>query len=514
MLSQPSTTNSFWDQHRSLLLLILVSIFLLAGAIRLYKIQAPGMLPERDFGSAILARDFFFRSEDSIPEWEREVSSKTVQTIPILEPPVTEFLVSILYRVAGSEHMWIARVLTSIFWLIGGIFLYKIARSFLSTGAAIVSTAFYLFAPLGILLRRSFQPDALMMLMFLVSLYAILKYYEQPVMPRLIIAGTITGLTLLYRPIVLFTLLAAFIALGIAQQRSWKGAFNRQTAIFLTMSLLPPLLYYGYITLLTDGAQTTMSFQPHLYLRREYWRGWLDSGLYAVGAAAIVVAMLGLAILPLDWPLAMLSGLWLGYIVFGLTFNYHTQTHPYYQAQLIPIVALSFGPLVDLIGDRLKTNPRRHYWILPIGAIMILGMTLSVLQVRGVLANPLPVRKETEQAIGEIVHHSTKAVYVANNYGITLEYNGKLTGSYWPRRIESPLYLSTRGQRILSIEERLAALNFVPEYFIITNFREYEQNHTDLRDYLDANCSIFSKSDEYLIYSGCRSLIEDQVSTN
>jgi 4-amino-4-deoxy-L-arabinose transferase-like glycosyltransferase len=42
---------------------------------------------------------------------------------------------------------------------------------FLSTGAALVSTAFYLFAPLGILLSRSFQPDALMMLMFLVSLF-------------------------------------------------------------------------------------------------------------------------------------------------------------------------------------------------------------------------------------------------------------------------------------------------------------------------------------------------------
>lgn len=502
---QPSTDQSasFLDQRPKLLFLILVSLFFLAGAARLYRLQAPGMLPERDFGSAILARDLFFRHSDTVPEWKKAVSMETLQNIPILEPPVTEFLVSLLYRVIGSEQIWMARLLTSSFWLLGGIFLYKIAKMFLSTEASIVTTAFYLLTPLGILLSRSFQPDALMMLMFLASLFCISKYYERPSQLQLVAAITITGLTVLHRPIVLPFLFSAFAALAIAEQRTWKGIIQPQKVIFFVLSLLPSLLYYGYITFITDGRQALMSFQPHILLQRVYWKGWLDLGISAVGATALVAAVLGLAMLPAGRPLALVTGLWFGYLIFGLTFTYHIHTHKYYHALLIPIVALSFGPLVSVIVNRLSDSSKKRYWILSMTAIVILTLTLGLRQVRANLGNRRFAEEEVAREIGEIVDHSSKIVYISRNYGVPLQYYGELTGTYWPRRISSPLYLSSHGLEEHSVEERLDTLHFTPEYFTITDFSQFSKYHTDLKDYLITNCTLIAEKDEYLIYAEC-----------
>jgi 4-amino-4-deoxy-L-arabinose transferase-like glycosyltransferase len=92
---------------------------------------------------------------------------------PVLEPPITEYIVSVLYRLIGKEEFWYSRYLTNAFWLIGGIFFYKTIKFLISPETAFIGTAYYLFIPMGIIISRSFQPDSLMMMMFLISLYYI-----------------------------------------------------------------------------------------------------------------------------------------------------------------------------------------------------------------------------------------------------------------------------------------------------------------------------------------------------
>jgi hypothetical protein len=70
-----------------------------------------------------------------------------------------------------------------------------------------------------------------------------------------------------------------------------------------------------------------------------------------------------------------------------------------------------------------------------------------------------------------------------------------------PRRLSH--YLSPRpNDRELSIEQRLEGLGFSPEYFVITDFWEYDSNHDDLK-YLAGSCTLVAESDEYLIYGAC-----------
>lgn len=500
-----SQDQSLFDQKPRLLVVSMIALFLLAGAVRLYKINAPGLLVDRDYTSAILARDFYFKHTNSVEEWRKEIVHIIRQNQPILEPPITEWLVSLIYRAVGSEQIWFARLLTSSFWLVGGIFLYRTVRIVSSTDAAVFATAYYLLVPLSILLSRSFQPDSLMMMLFLISLFNIFRYYERPSGFRLVTAASISGLTLLYRPLVLFTLFGAFTALAIHQKTTWKRVIDRQYLIFIVVSLLPTVLYYGYGIFAAGFLRWKVetSFRPHLLLHREFWKEWLGLGVKAVGYTALLGALVGVPMLRKGLSRSLVIGLGVGYVVFGLVFTMHIHTHGYYHAQLIPIVAISFGPVVTLVINHLRQVCTKWYWWMPVIGALLLVMLFNIREVRGRLGSQVLESEETAREIGEIVNHSSNTVYLAYHYGLPLQYYGELSGAYWPRRITYWLYRRP-GERELSIEERLSALDFAPDYFIITNFKEFNGHHTDLKEFLaNNNCPLVAESDQYLIYKVC-----------
>jgi hypothetical protein len=483
----------------------MIVMFLLAGTFRLYRIGAPGVLIDRDYTSAMFARDFYFRHVDSVEEWRKEMAGLLRQNQPILEPPVTEYLVSLIYRVAGREQLAFARFLTTSFWLVGGIFLYKTAKIVGSREAAIFATAYYLFLPLSILVSRSFQPDSLMMMLFLISLFLILRYDEEPSIRRLVAAAGVSGLALLIRPLVLFAIFGAFIALAINRKGSWLRFLDRHFWLFAILALGPTALYYGYGILIAGFMRwkVTTSFLPHLFLQGVFWRDWLLLCVAAVTTFGLLGSLIALPLQPQGRPRALLLGLWIGFILFGLVFNYHIHTHGYYHAQLIPIVALSLGPLVTLIAGRLRQVINRWYWWLPVASALLLALLFMFRETRSGLGWQQFESPATAREIGAIVNHSTAAVFLSPYYGMPLQYYGELTGAYWPRPIAYRAYRSSDYTE-LSVEARLDALGFAPEYFVITHFSEFRDHHDDLAAYLEANCRLLAESEEYLIYHHCQ----------
>jgi 4-amino-4-deoxy-L-arabinose transferase-like glycosyltransferase len=112
------------------------------------------------------------------------------------------------------------RLLSSIFWLIGAIFLYGIVKRLISIDAAVFSITYYLFVPLGVIVSLSFLPDPMMIMMFLLSLLTILRFYEQPSNSRLVISAIFSGLAILVKPFCLFTIFGAFISLAIYKKKN------------------------------------------------------------------------------------------------------------------------------------------------------------------------------------------------------------------------------------------------------------------------------------------------------
>lgn len=532
------------SQKPVLRLLIIGFLFITAFGIRLYNINNPPLdfSPMKQYHSAHIARVYYFETLESIPEWRREVARVNMERDSILEPPIMEHAAVFAYRILGGEQLWVPRLLSSIFWLIGGVFLYLIAKKIASTGAALFSTAFYLFLPFSISASRSFQAEPMMVMMLLFSLFTILRYYEQPSILRLVTAATISALAILIKPFCLFLIFGMFISLAIYRQGIRKSVISPNFLIFAVISLLPPLIYYlngifiaGF---LKDNARA--SFLPYLLLHSFFWEGWLTMLGRVVGYIGFIGALFGTLMFRQGLPRALLIGLWTGYFVYGLVFTYHIHTHDYYHLPLIPIVALSLGPIGALVINRL-TNQR---WLVAILSIILLTVVLGIglnirqmqwrdispdvktkLKLLGAVfgVNPQFIKffkpdfeREVKiaQEIGEIVGHSTNTIFLtSDDYGNSLLYHGELSGIDWPTSSVLQAWGKRGIQQELNAEERFkrgvigcdwiwesqTPKNYSPEYFIVTDFQELEEQ-ADLKDFLARNFPIVVKNDDYLIF--------------
>lgn len=499
-----------FDPNSRWLKICLVVMFLLAALIRRDEIKAPGHLIEREYNSAIFARAYYMNGNDKVEQWQKDIAFAARDQLPTLEPPLTEFLVSLIYRIVGREEIWYARYLTGFFWLIGGIFLYKTVQALVSINAALVALGYYLFAPWGIIISRSFQPDSLMMMMFLISLYGIVMHFEKQSWRRLLLAGMITGITLLLRPLVLFTLFGAFIAMSLHKSGKWYRVFDKQFAVFLFLSIVFPLAFYGYGIYVAGflQGQASLSFRPHLLTKWDFWLGWLDNGAQVAGHPFLILAVLGFILLRDNLTRFLIAGLTFGYFFFGLFFTFHIHTHPYYHIQLLPIIGVSVAPIIVMIGSTLKKVVGGNWWA-PVLAVLLLAVYFSSRDVRKTLYTATFDDPKLASEIGEVVDHSPRSVFIAYHYGLPLEYYGQISGVPWPVSIDDPFYRRP-DERELSVQERMDGLGFVPEYFIITHFELFNRKHQDLKVYLQKNCTTLAQTDRYLIYGSCQSLTSSE----
>jgi MFS family permease len=481
---------------------LLIFMFLMAALIRRDDIKAPGHLIEREYNSAIFARAFYFENNDSIEPWRQENALATRAQLPLLEPPVTEYLLSILYRIVGQEEIWYGRYLTSAFWLIGGIFLYKTTRKLISTDAAVFAAAYYLFVPWGIIISRSVQPDALMMMMFLISLYLIVRYFDHPGWRRLILAGTVTGLTLLLRPLVIFPLFCTFIALSI-HHKGFKHFFDRKSALFFLLSLAFPIAFYGYGIFIAGflQGQAALSFRPHLLFEMKFWQSWVELAVPVAGSSALIAGFIGFLSFRKPIFRSLVIGLVIGYFFFGVVFTFHIITHPYYHIQLFPVIAVCASVFLVQVFTSLKNQIGRNWWA-PALSILLFVLYFNHKEVKDDLYDYAFENPSLAAEIGEIIHHSPRTVFVAYHYGLPLEYYGEFAGAPWPVRIDDA-FLRPPNEKERSVTERLDSIGFIPEYFVITNFTLYNKQHQDLQVYLEENCRIYTQKEQYLIYHAC-----------
>ena len=499
--AQETHRSGLLNQKPRLLRATVALLFLLGLAIRVYFIQEPGVVPDRQYRSFLIARAYYFEMSDAIPEWRKNVASTSSQRQESLEPQITERIVGLIYRLVNGDHWWIARLVASFFWLIGGIPLYLLAKRIGSGESAVISTAYYLLVPYGVLLSLSFLPEPLMIMMLLFSLLAIVRYYEKPSHLRLLFAGSISGLAILIKPFVVFIILGAFLALAIYEKRTIRRILDFSLLIFATVSLLPGGLFYGYGILGEEYLRWKVetSFLPHFFLSRTYWEGWFLAGTEAVGFAPLLIALLGLPMLQKGESRPLVVGLGAGYVAFCLSFNYFIHFLAYYHAQLIVIVALSIGPILALLAHHLRTLCTRWYAWAP---VFLALMCIAFFNIRSIQRGHIYPQIEGEEIaseIGELVNHSNRVAYLSYVYGLPLEYYGELAGEYWPRPAkEWPL--QKESDQPLSIEERIELIGFSPEYFVVTQFEEYKRYHSDLKNFLETNGSLVAQRENYLIY--------------
>ena len=489
---------------------LLLTVLLVAGVvIRAQGLSEPlvSFHPLRHYRSALIARTCFYESTPSTPDWAVAIARAGRDIQQAGEPPVSEWLACLGYRIAGRELLVIPRALSVIWWLSGAIAVYLLGQRLISRNGALVAVALHLFLPYAIVATRTFQPDSLMTACAIWATYALVRWHERPTRGRLITAASLTGLALFVKPMSVFVVMPAMVALASTGSARlsfawWRGAF-RDVDFWLMagLALGPPGLYYGTSLLAGSLAQDQFQtrFVPALLATSFFWEGlarqahrvfgWMMVAAAAVGTVAAVQPLLR----------RLLRAIWLGYAAFAVAFTYHVPTHDYYHLPFIPIAALAAAAGIDRLCSRRRWQPRLTFAATGVlsAAIACWGAAVAwrSLRVPDAAAIVADYRR-----IGEVTQHDGKIIFLDLEYGYSLMYHAEVAGDAWPGLAD------LEAERLDGRAPRPAARRFAedyagmrPRYFVVTDFESLEAE-PELRQLLMTDAVLVDETSRHRVY--------------
>jgi len=508
-------SNSFFTTRiaRTLALVLLFSISL---AIRLYDLTDLPLdfHPTRQLVSVIKARGLYYaeRQPDGIPTWQLETGIAQANRKADIEPIIFEKLVAFTYRFTG-EKIWVARIYSSLFWLVGGVFLFLLVRDLVSFEGALLSTAYYLLFPYAILGSRSFQPDPLMVMLILAFWWMFHRWTDltrpfrspSPIRRgeqwiKALLAGLLGGLAIYIKFSAAFFVIGAALGLALSRFTLRELLRNIQVWAMAVLGVLPAAAYIIYGTFIAGylGGQFSGRFIPSLLLNPLNYLAWQTKASHAAGAVFIALGLLGFFLAKEQRVRIFLYGLWGAYILYGLFFDYHIATHDYYHLPFIPIVAVSLSPLGDWFFARLTEATSSRWMRSAVYVILLYAVLAVVWDVR----NEMKAVDYRPQAamwaeIGGKVDHKKNVVGLTQDYGSRLQYWGLTTAENWYTSGDE-YYLELRGSKPL-FDKAFDEVMKRRDYFLVTDFDELK-----LQPELKARLSmyqIFAEGDGYVIYN-------------
>ena len=496
-MSQTSLFSS-----RTVRTLALVLIFGVAFAIRLYDLTDLPLdfHPTRQLVSFIKARGLYYETQpNGVPTWKLETAIRMAKLKADVEPVVFEQLVAFTYRFTG-EQIWIARIYSSLFWLIGGVFLFMLARRFVSFEGALVATTYYLIFPYAIIGSRSFQPDPLMVMLTLAFWWTFARWIRSPLWINVLLAGLLGGLAIFIKFSAAFFVIGGALGLVLSRFTFRDLLRNVQVWIVALLGALPASMYliYGIFIRGDLASQFKGRFVPALLLSPYNYLQWETKANMAACGIFIMLGLLGFFFIKDRHLRIFLYGLWISYILFGLFFDYHIATHDYYHLPFISIVALSLAPLGDWFFGRLAETPLQGWMRSAVYVILIYGLFSVIWDVRNQM-KAVDYRPEAAmwEQIGEQFDEGTRVIALTQDYGSRLQYWGWRTVSTWPYTGDVG-YANMRGG-VFSFDDLFNKYSSKMHYFLVTDFDEFNKQ-PDLKERLVNSYPVSFQGDGYLIF--------------
>jgi 4-amino-4-deoxy-L-arabinose transferase-like glycosyltransferase len=477
----------------------IVFIFGLALAIRLYDLTDLPLdfHPTRQLLSAIKARGLYYQTQpDGISTEKLETGILFAQLKAGVEPVVFERLVAFTYRFTG-EKVWIARIYSSLFWLIGGVFLFLLVQELVSFDGALLSTAYYLFFPYAVIASRSFQPDPLMVMMILSFCWMFLRWMRSSAWHYALLAGLLGGFAIFIKFSAAFFVTGAALGLALSRFTFKELLRNAQVWGMAILGAIPSLayLYYGIFVRGGLGGQFEGRFFPALLISPLNYLQWASKVDFAAGGLFIMLGLLGFFLVKEKQLQGLMIGLWSGYLVYGMFFDYHVATHDYYHLPFIPIVALSLGPLGGWAAAH-WSEATQGYGRGVVLLILLYGLFSVVWDVRNQM-KAVDYRPEAAMWVEIVGKLGDKgAIALTQDYGSRMEYWGWRTVTVWPSASDLN-YAKLRGGGY-SFDDLFEEYSGKKALFLVTDFDELK-NQTELKTKLNGY-SILAQGDGYIIY--------------
>jgi hypothetical protein len=424
----------------------IAGLLLAALLLRVDGISTPS-LATRELHNALLAREYYLPGT-GLPGWKEHVLQALHQSVQPVEPPVLDHLAAWGYQLTGGEHLWLPRLISALFWILGGWFLYRLALRVTNRQSALVSLALYLFWPYGVLISRLYMPDPMMVALLVGGALAIVRYWEEPSRGRLAAAAAVSALATAAKPgMALPFLIALFLALAASHRTLRHTLVRGRLLAFSALAAAPTGAYYVYGTyarhFLSSEGDASHRIQIDVIASGAFWRGWWHQ---LATILAFPQPQLGLAVIPLGAGMAgllvdrarvgrsILVGLGVGYVIYALALAGYTEDNAYYALPVIPILALAIGRLLGAVIERERLTK-------PMASAAMIALCLVVVAVGTYKSQPSPANQTAisdYRRIGEITHHTTGALIVDPELRTPAMYWGWIVGKAW--------YQPTAGQ--------------------------------------------------------------------
>jgi 4-amino-4-deoxy-L-arabinose transferase-like glycosyltransferase len=488
-------SKSFIAPNRWALAFVLALLFGLGLGIRLTDLTDLPLdfHPTRQLFSAIKARGIYYQTAPDIPDWKRDIATRTYNAEAVIEPPVIDTLVAETYKVFG-EHLWIGRIYTSVFWMIGGIFLFLLARELLSLDEALLSLTVYLLLPYGVIASRSFQPDPLMVVLIIIGWWAAIRWSRAPAWSWVVVAGLAGGFAIFIKLTAVFFIAGGYIG-AVLSRYSLKEALRMfQVWVMALLAILPGAAYviYGVFVAGYLGSQFNGRFFPELWIDPFFYLKWESKVALILGHLGLALALLGILFLRSRKERFFVIALWAAYAAYGIFFGHHISSHDYYSLPLVPITALSLGALGGAVLRGLTeqaSGSGLSRWFIRLMLLFIVVMTFWQVRVQMVSVDYRP-QEEYWASIGDALGHSPSNIALTQDYGYQLVYWGWQRATIWPEY---------RGEKTGDFESRFNSWTKGMIYFLVTDFDELKLQ-PELGDYLYSHYSVFMEEDDYVIF--------------
>ncbi len=504
-MSKITVNESHTQQNgtASLFKLLFLIILLASGlAIRLYDITDLPLdfHPTRQLYTAILARGRYYQNLETAPQAQRDLAV-AMWRAEGLEPPFIDGLAAVSYSIAGEEILWLPRAYSALFWVLGGIFLYLLARDLTSWEGGLLALAFYLFNPFAVDASRSFQPDPLMTVMITIAWWGMVRWLKKQDWKWVVFVGIFAGIAILIKALAVFAVFGGFLGIFLANG-PLKTLRSMKFWVMGAITSLPTLIYmvYGFFIDGTLGDQFSMRFFPSLWVDPVFYLRWENMLELTAGLLPFIAGLAGIFFFTEKQNRWVIFSHWVGYFLYGMVFAYYFSTHTYYHIGLIPVVALSIAPFGTVIGEKLRALKPAWWQSTALVGIVSVGLFLNLWNIRDTYHKtdyrPLA---DIYAHIGEVVNSDgSTAIALSQDYNYRLEYWGWIRPAYWPYVGDQALQ-ELAGNTVQAFQDEFQTRTEGKQYFIVTDLDELDRQ-PQLRDLLYSTYTIVDQGDGYVIF--------------
>ena len=494
--------SSIFGNTKLARIIILVIIFLAAIAIRAYDITDLPLdfHPTSQLNRAILARGRYYQDLSTAPEWKRELAFQMWKAEDF-EVPFMDGLAVITYRIIGAEVIWVPRLFASVFWVIGGLALYLLAKELTSHDGAIIGTVVYLFLPFSVIASRTFQPDPLIYALILFSWWLMYRWMKKATWGLAIGAGLLGGMAILAKGLVVFIVLGGFI--GVIMSVGFMNCIRKfQFWVMGVLTVMPTTLFiiYGIVMKSGLGKQLSLRFFPNLWIDPAFYIRWAGKIEEVAGLVILMLGLVGIFLFK-EWKKrALIIGFWIGYGLFAFLLAYYASTHNYYNLGLIPVIALSITPLAELVTKRIDEIHPSKFWKAAFYIVLTFGFLINLWDIRQVF-HKVNYRPEVLfwENIGDVIGHNTSIVALTQDYGYRLEIWGWVKpAAYWPYTGDTAIRMLA-GYAIPEFQEQFTEVTEGKQYFLVTDLSEFSRQPV-LSNWLYEHFPIYRQGAGYIIF--------------